>query len=86
MMIVTNKDNPRIVSLNATRAFNIFSPSIFASKGPGYKLLHSGKSFVGNWIEKEYWKAASRFIMAGPRYNKSGNGEMLRPITESVFW
>ncbi len=33
MMIVTDKDNPRIISLNATRIFNVFSPSIFATSG-----------------------------------------------------
>ena len=86
MMIVTNKDNPRVIALNATRIFNIFSPSIFAANGFWYRFLHSGNSVLGRKVEAAYWKTASKVVTSGPKYEKSTNGEMVRPITHSVFW
>ena len=86
MMIVTNKDNPGIVALNATRIFNIFSPSIFATSGFWYRFLHSGKNPIGRRLESLYWKNASRVVTSAPKYWKSKNGEVVKPITDSVFW
>ena len=86
MMIVTDKDNPRIIALNATRLFNVFAPSIFAATGFWYKLLHSRRSRLGNRVENLYWRRASKVVHSGPKYEKSTNGDKVRPILESVFW
>lgn len=86
MMVVTNKDNPRIVAVNATRIFNIFSPSIFATTGFWYNFLHSGKNSLGRKLESLYWQKASSVVTSAPKYWKSKNGEMVKPITDSVFW
>ena len=86
MMIVTDKDNPRVIALNATRILNVFSPSIFAASGCWYKFLHRGDSSLGRKVESLYWKTASKVVTRGPKYERSQNGEKVRPITNSVFW
>ena len=86
MMTVTDKDKAHIIAVNATRIFNVFSPAIFAASGFWYKFLHSGKSCIGGKIEDFYWRSASKIVNNGPKYEKSTNGDRVRPIIGSVFW
>ena len=86
MIIVTDKNRPNICALNVTRAFNSLTPSVFATEGFWYHFLHSGKSRLGRKVNEGYWKMASKIVFSGPKYDKSQNGKMIRPKTDSVFW
>ena len=85
-LIVVDPDmRPNLAVVNNSRAFSMWSPSIFATSGFWYRFLQSGRWFLGNFLCFCFWNLLSGVIMFTAGYGKSENGRKLKPHDGNLF-
>ena len=86
MVVQDVEKNGNIVAMNTTRAFGDLSPSIYNTSGFGYKLLHSGRYFLGSLLLTWIWRLMSWALKRDAKYTSSVNGRKIEPQGLSLFY
>lgn len=86
ILVADPEMKPNLAAVGNTRVFSSMSPSIFATYGVVYNLLHSGLWRIGTWLFSRYWALLSAAVGAAPKYDKSANGRSIKPGISNLLW
>ena len=85
LIVVDPEMRPNLVAVNNTRLFNVWSPSIFATKGFWYRFVHTGRWYLGNFLYFWFWTLLSTVVIFTAGYGKSENGRKIKPKVTNLF-
>jgi dimethylaniline monooxygenase (N-oxide forming) len=79
IILFSQKSRAIVGSINNSRLFTTLSPSIFNARGFWYQFFHSGKWKWGVAFLKKFWAVSTSAINDWIEYEKSSNGQKIRP-------
>ena len=86
-MAIIKDDAPiNLIAFNNMRIFSILGPSIFDTTSFWYRHLHRASKGLGVWVRDKFWKAMTKVVKAGPKYQSSENGRKIEPSGNDMFY